>query len=1050
MKKNIAEAVGQYVLSGLAAALLSLGVAVAAAQEQDADTVDEGGGGVDKPEAVVETGAADEVGEEEAPVELATQVVTGSRLIGGDPSAQVYSFTAEDIARRGVSSLEEFFRRMPWAFPSISTQSFGGSDSEARRVTASGGLDLDSLIRGSQQIGVSTVNLRGLGSPNTLVLLDGRRIAGTGGQEADFVNLLNVPLSAIERVDIQLGGASAVYGTDAIGGVVNFITRRDYRGLSATWRHESSSTDADSTTASINAGWAWGSGSASAVLSRRTSKPILNARTGYDSLDFRPLFGPESGFDERIKNTGQPGIACELRKIPWVRPVWDPDQEPRPPTYRCASFSGPYYQLPAGHSGEGATVDDFLTFGYNESPLPLDEVARYNGLDSTATSLKLRAEQYINEDIRVHADVLWSLDESFRDDSGSADSFQVIVPASNAWNPFGKHMLVRYVPVRETATGLMPSPFNESENENLSIAAGLIWNFEALGSTQELQVEINRAKSWRDTSRFAIKSRRPFFDPTAEAWYEALSSSDPSRALNFFGDGTVQGSAFNDLLTQADGPFRGVNETRQYTATLRGNFFDMWGGAVTYAVRGEHRENIIYYRQSVYLDFEAISSSGADRFRDESSLLGSAGVERPTRDAQSFAVELALPFFGPDNARPGLNSLVLTLQASRSTHSSTGSLGGLYDTRVPVRLWYWDPDEGFASVETTRALRDVDPNLHTAEFGRISPRIGIQYKPAADFTVRLSWQRNYKAPSWQDLFGPYNPGEFDFRCFSGVECIDPFDPDGPTEIVRGSVRRITNAYAADVREESSDNYSASLDWAVPALPGMRWQLRWEKVDFTDKIQNSGSYVQRRPDLVLGLPEIAVRNERGDLVAVNIREFNIAEQLNASIYTELEYSFDTAFGGFMSRLGYHRYLDDYYQIAAGQEIQTALGAQKGNDLYQWDASLTWTRGRWAADIYAYYSPGYTQDSPRCSSADLALPGTRCTERGQTFEMYVSSLATVDFTLTLSMDNGLRIRAGGRNVLDRAAPIRYSEDNAPYDPTRWDARGQVFFLELNVQM
>ena len=147
------------------------------------------------------------VAEEEEPLELEKQVVTGSRLPGGDPTARVYSYTAEDIAARGVSTLEEFFRTLPWTYPSITTQTntslhFDGSDQDEEYIELG--------------LGISTVNLRNMGSANTLVLMNGRRIAGAG-QEDDFANVLNVPLSAIERVDIQLDGASAVYGSDAIG-----------------------------------------------------------------------------------------------------------------------------------------------------------------------------------------------------------------------------------------------------------------------------------------------------------------------------------------------------------------------------------------------------------------------------------------------------------------------------------------------------------------------------------------------------------------------------------------------------------------------------------------------------------------------------------------------------------------------------------------------------------------------------------------------------------------------------------------------------------------
>ena len=190
------------------------------------------------------------VEDDEEPIELPKQTVTGSRLQGGDPTTRVYSFSAEDIAARGVSSLEELFRTLPWSFPTITTQSdqlpgvqFGDDVEEG----------LDSL-----GLGTSTINLRALGSANTLVLVNGRRVAGLAGNENSIVNILNMPLSAVERVDIQLDGASAVYGSDAIGGVVNFITRKDYRGLSATFREEFSSTDADRRNMSVNGGYAWG------------------------------------------------------------------------------------------------------------------------------------------------------------------------------------------------------------------------------------------------------------------------------------------------------------------------------------------------------------------------------------------------------------------------------------------------------------------------------------------------------------------------------------------------------------------------------------------------------------------------------------------------------------------------------------------------------------------------------------------------------------------------------------------------------------------------
>ncbi|WP_233151607.1 TonB-dependent receptor [Pelomonas sp. KK5] len=82
------------------------------------------------------------------------------------------------------------------------------------------------------QMGLNSVNLRGLGTSSTLVLLNGRRMANFASPGDDAgVDLNNIPAAAIERVEVLLDGASAIYGTDAIGGVVNFITKKDFRGV---------------------------------------------------------------------------------------------------------------------------------------------------------------------------------------------------------------------------------------------------------------------------------------------------------------------------------------------------------------------------------------------------------------------------------------------------------------------------------------------------------------------------------------------------------------------------------------------------------------------------------------------------------------------------------------------------------------------------------------------------------------------------------------------------------------------------------------------------
>ncbi|MBL8270567.1 TonB-dependent receptor [Steroidobacter sp.] len=150
--------------------------------------------------------------------ELAEVVVTGSRIRGAQNSASpLVTFEREDIARTGLGSTEEFMRTI--------TQIFTGGAS-ANTVVGVGGFGGEGATNNT---GAGTgLNLRGLGTKSTLVLLDGNRLAPTGLGQA--VDISVIPLSALERIDVLTDGASAIYGADAVGGVVNFITRKNFEG----------------------------------------------------------------------------------------------------------------------------------------------------------------------------------------------------------------------------------------------------------------------------------------------------------------------------------------------------------------------------------------------------------------------------------------------------------------------------------------------------------------------------------------------------------------------------------------------------------------------------------------------------------------------------------------------------------------------------------------------------------------------------------------------------------------------------------------------------
>jgi len=152
------------------------------------------------------------------PPTAADIVVTGSRIRGAQPTSPVISATRADIEDRGLTDLGAYARSLP--------QNYSGGQNPGV---------ISSIQSGSENFNASsTLNLRGLGPDATLTLLDGHRLAYDATDQG--IDISAIPLAAIDRIEIVADGASALYGSDAVGGVANVILRRDYEGLETSAR----------------------------------------------------------------------------------------------------------------------------------------------------------------------------------------------------------------------------------------------------------------------------------------------------------------------------------------------------------------------------------------------------------------------------------------------------------------------------------------------------------------------------------------------------------------------------------------------------------------------------------------------------------------------------------------------------------------------------------------------------------------------------------------------------------------------------------------------
>ena len=146
---------------------------------------------------------------EAAAAPLQEVVVTGSRLRTPNETAisPISSVSAADIQATGLTRVEDVLNNLPMVFAAMNSTTSNGAD------------------------GTASVDLRGLGPQRTLVLVDGLRLGPGNGSGRNFSDINQIPAALIERVDVLTGGASAVYGADAVAGVVNFVLNTHFEGI---------------------------------------------------------------------------------------------------------------------------------------------------------------------------------------------------------------------------------------------------------------------------------------------------------------------------------------------------------------------------------------------------------------------------------------------------------------------------------------------------------------------------------------------------------------------------------------------------------------------------------------------------------------------------------------------------------------------------------------------------------------------------------------------------------------------------------------------------
>lgn len=302
-------------------------------------------------------------------------------------------------------------------------------------------------------VGTSNFNLRGLGVASTLVLLNGRRQVNTGALTNDGVNFVDtnalVPQIAIKRVEIVKDGAAAIYGTDAVAGVVNFITDNDFRGSAVNLRYAGVTEDGSQDDVTVEAKFGWGTEKTDYVI----------AASYYDRSELTTSERRLSRAQDDTSSLGNPGAFFLLGQLPVIDPTGCSSEGGSPIPSAGAQAALDSFGLPFEGGFCGFDFGDFFTL--------VPEEERINVFGS------LTHDFASGEELRIEA--AYAKNDASRGNSPSFPFLQLgnaVVPADNPGNIFPESLGPVLFFGRVSGNGGTVSP-STTESDTYRISAEL-------------------------------------------------------------------------------------------------------------------------------------------------------------------------------------------------------------------------------------------------------------------------------------------------------------------------------------------------------------------------------------------------------------------------------------------------------------------------------------------------------------------------------------------------------------------------------------------------
>lgn len=737
--------------------------------------------------------------------------------------------------------------------------------------------------------GSQTISLRGIGSSRTLVLVDGRRWLALGGGQVD---ISQIPVAAIDRVEILADGASAIYGSDAIGGVINIITRKDFEGLELDFSHgQNFEGDGESNTYGFTLGVSNAKSNIMMNFSRVTQKAI---GAGDREISSVPVAGTNLG----LSAFGEFGIFTVSN------PNFNPDLPVSSTNSRTVNVAlRPDREIDGLVPGD-RTRDDFGDLvPFNFAP------QNYLLTPSERNAVFVKGSHELNDNLRAFAQFTYNQRKSNTQIAAvpitnffSGPQWQIPISADSVYNPFGEEI---------RGSGFRMSPAGPRDRyqdyDTFFGTIGFEGDNEFAGRSVYWDVAYSRGESSRHSRGENYVNLLNLRNGLGPSFVDASGNIRCGTAaapiancvpVNFFNGVTGMTPEMVNYITYTQ-----QSKTETGVSNLVGNvsteLFELPAGFVSAAAGFEYRTDTF----NTIVDAIVAAGLGSDNFTEPT---------KGEKEAEEYYLELAIPLL---RDVVGAKSLELSIAGRSSKFTNSGFVG-----MNPVK----------------------------ESFSNDSIKVGFTYQPFDGLMIRGNYAETFRAPSVSDLFagGSESFGAATDLCSNSAVVSNPWATLSPEEQARclslgvpaggapqqtSQVRQLLGGNPF-LQPESGDTKTLGFVYTPDFVDGFDMSVDWWKITLEDVLSSVAANTIVRNCIREGdatACSFIERTNTGEIQTIRRSSFNLASIEIEGIDASFNYRLATdSYGTFGFNLNTTYTTSAKTTLGALSEAQSVVGQAEG--------------------------------------------------------------------------------------------------------------------------